>query len=104
MSDIFESYSGTFSLVSIIIAIFTFFYQQWREKKRKQQELNEKISLFCKTILKDIKNIQDEINGETYLKRIREKDEINYTVLTISTNIYTSLLHSGIFPHLGIDT
>ena len=102
--DALENYSGILSLASIIIGIVIFFYQQHREKKIKQEELNEKISLFCNTILQDIKNIQESINGDTYLKKINEENATHYTILTISTNKYTSLLHSGIFTHLGIDT
>ena len=104
ISNFFEDYSGILSLASILIAIITFFYQQHREKKIKQEELNEKISLFCKSILKDIANIKELINGNNYFKRIIQEQEIHYTILTISTNIYNSLLHSGIFTHLGIDT
>lgn len=102
--DALENYSGILSLTSIIIGIVIFFYQQHREKKIKQEELNEKISLFCKSILKDITNIKESINGNNYLKRINQKTGISYTVLTISTNIYTSLLHSGIYPNLKVDT
>ena len=104
ISTFFEGISGILSLISIIIGIVIFFYQQHREKKIKQEELNEKISLFCKTILKDIKNIYESINGDTYFKRINKENDTRYTSLTISTNKYTSLLHSGIFTHLGIDT
>jgi hypothetical protein len=101
---VLENYSGILSLASILIGIGIFFFQQHREKKIKQEELNEKISLFCKTILKDIKNIYEAINGDRYLKKINKENATHYTVLTISTNIYTSLLHSGIFTNLGIDT
>jgi hypothetical protein len=54
--------------------------------------------------LKDITNINESLNGTNYLKRINQEQSIHFTIITISTNIYTSLLHSGIFTHLGIDT
>lgn len=104
ISTFFKDYSGILSLSSIIIAILTFFIRQYIEKNTKQEDLNKKIYLFCKTILKDIANIKESINGNNYPKRIDQKQDIYYTVLTISIHIYTSLLYSGIFTHLRIDT
>lgn len=59
ISTLLEDYSGILSLVSILVAIFTFFFQQHREKKIKQKELNEKISLYCKSVLKNITDIKE---------------------------------------------
>ncbi len=54
--------------------------------------------------MKDITNINESLNGNNYLKRINKEQSIHFTIITISTNIYTSLLHSGIFTNLRINT
>lgn len=107
IAQFFNDYNGIFSVAAILIGIFIFFYQLHSDKKQKEKELHDMIRQYCETIQNDTKQIKDNIAGKAsnaYTKVKRADKNIEYTRVFISTNVYQSVLHSGVFTHFEMDT
>jgi hypothetical protein len=104
ISQFFNDYNGILSVIAILVGIIIFFYQQHSDKKQKEKELHDMIRQFCQTILNDIKEIRKHITVAGHTKVNWEPKKIEYTQVFISTNVYQSVLHSGVFTHFETDT
>ena len=93
-----EDYSGTVSLISLLVAIFMFFYQQERDKEQAKQELNDRIRRFCVTLQNDAKQIKKEIMEG--VDKVKSKKGKVSTTVYLSTKIYDSLIYSGLIGYL----
>ena len=76
IAQFFNDYNGILAVVSILIGIIMFFYQQDREKKHKEKELHDMIHRFCNTIQTDITTIKNAISGDKYPKKKIENKNI----------------------------
>ncbi len=61
---LFENYSGTLSLISLLVAIATFFYQQDREKRIKVEELHDALRRWCNAFKNDIAQIREIMTSD----------------------------------------
>jgi hypothetical protein len=100
---LFENYSGALSFISLLVAIALFFYQQDRERKEKDEELEGVIRRFCNTFGNDIKQIREAITGEKY-EKVTSKNGKASTTVYLSTKIYDSLIYSGYTTQFETDT
>jgi hypothetical protein len=99
--DFLNRQSGILTLSSILVAIGIFFLQQHRDKVNKQKELNERLKRVCKTILTDIETIEEGFGPTKYpkIKKSEKGEDTVYTSVSVSTEIYHSLLNSGLFTY-----
>jgi hypothetical protein len=66
LTDILGDHNGIIPLVRVGAAIGIFFYQDNKEKKRKEEELRDRIHGFTNTLLVNISEITDALTGEKY--------------------------------------
>jgi len=92
--QLFENYSGALSLISLLVAIALFFYQQDSERKEKDDEVKGVIRRWCDTLMNDINQIRIAITGERFDKVTSKKGKSSTTVY-LSIKIYDSLIYSG---------
>lgn len=100
---LFENYSGALSLISLLVAIALFFYQQDTERKEKDEELNNAIRRWCDTLGNDVTQIRQAITGEKFDKVTSKKGKKSTTVY-LSTKIYDSLIYSGYLTYFEPNT
>jgi hypothetical protein len=99
--DFLNKQSGILTLSSILVAIVIFFFQQHREKVNKQKELQERLRHVCNALLIDIETIEEGFGPKRYpkVKKSEKGEDIEYTAVSVSSEIYRSVLNSGLFTY-----
>jgi hypothetical protein len=102
-----QEWNDTLSFMSILIAVGTLIFTILYEKFKTDNELKDRITRSLETLQNDIKyNIEEgfEIKDEKFTKREckYKKDDtkaIHITYIQIGTEVYDSILSSGLFSY-----
>jgi hypothetical protein len=96
---LFDSLSGLLTLVSIVVGIMFFLIEQKRENERSSNELKQRLSRSIQTMLTDLEIIKEAFFTQKYKKV--QHDKIDFTHIQAGTEIYHSMVSSGLFTFLG---
>ncbi|MBA3750798.1 MAG: hypothetical protein H0X03_07930 [Nitrosopumilus sp.] len=90
--------SGTF------VTLFVFWLQLRYDRKKKKKDELQRIHKSCNAILKEIDDHKNAFNNLEPSEHFRDIQGIKYGNRVLNTNVYDSILHSGLFTHFESKT
>lgn len=96
--------SGILSLVAILVAISTFFYQQHRERSKQKEEFQDRLNRICNLLLLDMEVWEKWLLGNLPEDYKIQTEFGEYTENNISTDHYHSIVYSGLITYFQKDT
>ena len=80
--------SGILSLISIIVAITVFFYQQYRDRKARKLEFHDRLIRTCNLLLVDMIEWEKWLSDEKYEAQLIRHNNSAYTENVLSIDNY----------------